>query len=137
MTNEGKPDLSRATTLSLNNRLEETLGKTIQVSRIGRATDPKPKDKIWFTTQLQDLFVLDTTAATQSLLTQIESDLLAILDGNRIDREATRKHMESKGATDDQILNMEIEADDLDDTIDGIFKVIINYCRGSKNDGTE
>ena len=115
MTNEGKPDLSRATTLSLNNRLEETLGKTIQVSRIGRATDPKPKDKIWFTTQLQDLFVLDTTAATQSLLTQIESDLLGL---------AKEYDLVTHDFGTAQVVGTDKAAP---------ISAIINYCRGSKS----
>lgn len=47
--------------------------------------------------------------------------VVKVIDGNRIDREATRKHMESKNARGDVIWNMEIEADDLDDTIDKII----------------
>lgn len=40
-------------------KLDDVFGQSIQVTRIGRATDPKPENKIWFTTQMQDLFTLE------------------------------------------------------------------------------
>lgn len=55
------------------NALKEILAQTVQVSRIGRATDPKPEDRIWFTTQMQDLFVLDTDLAVQTLAEYVAS----------------------------------------------------------------
>jgi vacuolar-type H+-ATPase subunit I/STV1 len=56
-----------------------------------------------------------------ALLERVEKEVVAVADGRRIDREATRKHMESKGASENDLLNMETEADDLDDTIDGVI----------------
>lgn len=52
-----------------------------------------------------------TDALTKSMISRKEVE--AALTGREIDVEATRKHMESKGATKNEILNMEIEADDL------------------------
>lgn len=51
--------------------LKDIIGETIQVRRIGRATDPKPANEVWFTTQMQDLFVLDTDALTLALQSYI------------------------------------------------------------------
>lgn len=65
-------------------KLDEILGQTIQVSRIGRATDPKPKDRVWFTTQMQDLFVLDPTYAKQQI-----KDLMLELIGDNEERPAS------------------------------------------------
>ena len=52
---------------SIESEIDKVVSQTIQVSRIGRATDPKPKDQVWFTTQMQDLFVLDTTILKQQI----------------------------------------------------------------------
>lgn len=58
-------------------------------------------------------------AQQQAKLLQVIED---VIDGNEVDVEATRKHMESKGATEDQILSMELEADDTKEILDGVRK---------------
>lgn len=47
---------------NLNKKLREALSQSIQLTRIGRADMPKPKNKVWFTAG-GDMFQLDFTQA--------------------------------------------------------------------------
>lgn len=55
--------------------LSEVLEQNIQVSRWGNATDPKPDDKVWFTTQMQELWVVDFTAAKAAIESHYAKEL--------------------------------------------------------------
>lgn len=58
---------------------------------------------------------------------QLYRDLLALIEGCEIDIEATTAHIESVGGSDDDILNMEIEADDRHDTLNDVRKCLATY----------
>lgn len=74
--------------------------------------------------------------ALQSERQRIADSLLKAIESVEIDVEATRKHMESKGATENDILNMEIEADDrkdvLHDALEAVRAVLIPPTQGDQ-----
>lgn len=61
-------------------QIREAIAQNIQIERIGRATDPKPEDKIWFTTQMQDLFALHTDATVQAITALFQQALTTVRD---------------------------------------------------------
>lgn len=63
----------------MNSKVREAMAQTIQVTRIGRATDPKPENEVWFTTQMQDLFVLDLTEAEKAIRKAVAEDMLELV----------------------------------------------------------
>lgn len=74
--------------------------------------------------------------AKQALLKAHQAEISRVLervkkavDGLEIDLEATREHMLSKGATESQILNMEIEADDRTEILNDVRQAI-NKIKG-------
>lgn len=54
------------------------------------------------------------------LKSQLLAEMLKVIDSQEVDVEATRERMEELGASENEILNMEIEADDTKATLDGV-----------------
>ena len=113
MTNEGKPDLSRATTPSLNNRLEETL------------------DQYYAPIKLPEY-------NRSGLLTQIESDLLGLIGEDEGTKQMVGQISDTTGIRNDALIVHTTEDEEIRNTLRAELRTqITNYCRGSNTDATE
>jgi hypothetical protein len=78
--------------------------------------------------------ILLLSQAIDQKIDSIVGELPKAIESKEIDVEATRAHMESKGATENDIMNMEIEADDrkdvLNDAKDAVTSLLQKHKEG-------